>query len=324
MRRREFITLLGAGAAWPVAARAQEPAVPVIGYLTSGSPSSHGPFAIAFRKGLAENGFGGGRVALEYGWGEGRNDRLPGLANDLVRASVAVIAAGGPPAALAAKAATTSIPIVFTSGEDPVKMGLVASFNRPGGNITGVAVLIDVLGAKRLGLLRELVPAAKLVAVLFSPAEPSFETQLKDVQDAARTAGLQTLVLRASNEREIDAAFATAAEQRASAMLVGTGFFFTTRREQLVALAARHALPTIYGQREFMTAGGLMSYGTDLADAYRQAGVYAARILKGTRPADLPVVQATKFELIINLKVAKALGLTIPPGVLAIADEVTE
>jgi putative tryptophan/tyrosine transport system substrate-binding protein len=311
-KRREFITLLGgAAAAWPFAARAQQPAVPVIGYLTSGSPSSHGPFAIAFRKGLAENGFGGGRVALEYGWGEGRNDRLPGLANDLVRASVAVIAAGGPPAALAAKAATTSIPIVFTSGEDPVKIGLVASFNRPGGNITGVAVLIDVLGAK-------------LVAVLFSPAEPSFETQLKDVQDAARTAGLQTLVLRASNEREIDAAFATAAEQRASAMLVGTGFFFTTRREQLVALAARHALPTIYGQREFMTAGGLMSYGTDLADAYRQAGVYAARILKGTRPADLPVVQATKFELIINLKVAKALGLTIPPGVLAIADEVTE
>src|SRR5262245_40711842 len=324
MSRRAFISLLGGAAVWPLAARAQQPAMPIVGFLTSGSPSSHGPFATAFRKGLAENGFGEGRVALEYGWGEGRNDRLPGLANDLVRASVAVIAAGGPPAALAAKAATTSIPIVFTSGEDPVKMGLVASFNRPDGNITGVAVLIDVLGAKRLGLLRELVPTAKLVAVLCSPAEPSFETQLKDVQEAARTADLQTLVLRASNEREIDEAFATAAERRASAMLVGVGFFFTARREQLVALAARYALPTIYGQREFMTAGGLMSYGTDLADAYRQAGVYGARILKGTRPADLPVVQATKFELIINLKVAKALGLTIPPGVLAIADEVIE
>src|SRR5262245_34529474 len=286
--------MLGGAAAWPLAARAQQAAIPLIGFLNGGSPSTHGPFVTAFRKGLAENGLGEGRVAIEYGWGEGRNDRLPGLANDLVRASVAVIAAGGPPAALAAKAATTSIPIVFTSGEDPVKLGLVTSFNRPGGNITGVTVLIDALGAKRLGLLSELMPAAKLVAVLLSPAEPSFETQLQDVQDAARTAGLQILVLRATNESEIDAAFATAAERRASAMLVGVAFFFTLRREQLLALAARHALPTIYGQREFTAVGGLMSYSTDLGEAYRQAGVYAARIVKGTRPTDLPVVQLTK------------------------------
>jgi putative ABC transport system substrate-binding protein len=324
VRRREFITLLGgAAAAWPLAARAQQ-TVPVIGFLTSGSPGSHGPFAAAFRRGLGENGFGEGRVAIEYGWAEGRNDRLPSLAHDLVRARVAVICAGGPPAALAAKAATSAIPIVFTSGEDPVKLGLVASYNRPGGNLTGVTVFLDVLGAKRLGLLLELVPASTLIAVLLTPTEPSFDTQLNDVQAAARAVGQQIHILRASTEGEIESAFAMAAELRAGAMLVGLGFFFTLRREQIVALAARHALPAIYGQREFISVGGLMSYGTNLADAYRQAGVYSARILKGEKPAELPVVQATKFEFVLNLKTAKTLSLEINPQLLATADEVIE
>ena len=251
-------------------------------------------------------------------------DRLPELARELVRAQVAVICAASPPSALAAKAATTTIPVVFTSGEDPIKLGLVASFNRPGGNVTGVALLIDVLGSKRLGLLREIVPAASLIAVLLSPTWPTFDTQLNDVQEAARAVGQQIHVLRANTEREIDAAFDTAKEVRASAMMVGPSTFFTVRRDQIVGLATRDALPTIYGQREFMAAGGLMSYATNLADAYRQAGVYSGKILSGSRPAELPVVQSGKFELMINLKVAKSLGLTIPPGVLAIADEVIE
>ena len=250
--------------------------------------------------------------------------RLPVLANDLVRAQVSVICAGGPPAALAAKAATTTIPIVFTSGEDPVKIGLVASYNRPGGNVTGVAVLIEMLGAKRLGLLRELVPAATLIAVLLNPTEPTFDTQLNDMQEAARAVGQKIHVLHASTEHEIDAAFARAKELQAGAMLVGISFFYTIRREQIVALAARAALPTIYGQREFMSAGGLMSYATNLADAYRQAGVYAGKILGGIRPADLPVVQSIMFELMLNLKTAKVLGLTFPSGLLALADEVIE
>jgi putative ABC transport system substrate-binding protein len=241
-----------------------------------------------------------------------------------VRAQVAVICAGSPPAALAAKAATTTIPVVFTSGEDPVKLGLVASYNRPGGNVTGVALLIDVLGAKRLGLLREIVPAATLIAVLLNPSWATFDTQLNDVQEAARAVGQQIQVLRANTEREIDAAFDTAKEVRASAMMVGPSTFFTVRRDQIVGLAARDALPTVYGQREFMAAGGLMSYGTSFTDAYRQAGVYSGKILGGARPAELPVVQSAKFELLINLKVARSLGLTIPPGLLAIADEVIE
>jgi putative ABC transport system substrate-binding protein len=251
-------------------------------------------------------------------------DRLPALASELVRTGVAAICAGSPPAALAAKAATTTIPVVFTSGEDPIKLGLVTSYNRPGGNVTGVALLIDVLGAKRLGLLREIVPAARLIAVLLNPTWPTFDTQLHDVQEAARTIGQQIHVLRANTEREIDAAFATAKEVRASAMMVGPSTFFTVRRDQIVGLAARDALPTIYGQREFMAAGGLMSYGTDFPDAYRQAGVYIGKILGGARPAELPVVQSTKFELVINLKVAKSLGLTFPSGLLAIADEAIE
>jgi putative ABC transport system substrate-binding protein len=241
-----------------------------------------------------------------------------------VRAQVAVICAGGPPSALAAKAATTTIPIVFTSGEDPIKLGLVESYNRPGGNVTGVALLVDVLGAKRLGLLREIVPATTLIAVLLNPSWPTFETQLNDVQEAARAVGQQIHILRANTEREIDAAFDTAKKVRTSAMMVGPSTFFTIRRDQIVGLAARDALPAIYGQREFVTAGGLMSYATNLADAYRQAGVYSGKILSGSRPAELPVVQSSKFELMINLKVANSLGLTIPPGVLAIADEVVE
>jgi putative ABC transport system substrate-binding protein len=329
MRRREFITLLGGAAVapsvlWPLAARAQQAGVPVIGFLSAGSPATFEPFVVAFRGGLGETGFAEGRVAIEHRWAEGQNDRLPALAKDLVRARVSVIAAGGPPAALAAKAATTAIPVVFTSGEDPVKMGLVASYNRPGGNVTGIAVLIDVLGAKRLGLLRELVPAATLIAVLLNPTEPSFDTQSNDAQEAARAVGQQIRVLQASTEREIDAAFAAAKELKVGAMLVGVSFFFTIRREQLVALAARAALPTIYGQREFMSVGGLMSYATNLAEAYRQAGIYTGRILKGARPADLPVAQLTKFELLINLKTAKALGLTFPSGIISIADEVIE
>ena len=251
-------------------------------------------------------------------------DRLPAFARELVRAQVAVICAGSPPAALAAKAASTTIPIVFTSGEDSIKLGLVASYNRPGGNVTGVALLIDVLSAKRLGLLREIVPATTLIAVLLNPTWATFDTQLKDVQEAARAVGQQIQVLRANTEREIDAAFDTAKEVRASAMMVGPSTFFTVRREQIVGLAARDALPTIYGQREFMAVGGLMSYGTSFTDAYRQAGVYSGKILGGARPAELPVVQSAKFELLINLKVARSLGLTFPPGLLAIADEVIE
>jgi len=324
--RREFITLLGGAAAtWPLAARAQQPKLPVVGFLNSGSPGAFGDVVSAFRQGLGEAGYVEHRnVDIEYRWAEGQVDHLPAFARELVRAQVAVICAGSPPAALAAKAATTTIPIVFTSGEDPIKLGLVASYNRPGGNVTGVALLIDVLSAKRLGLLREIVPAATLIAVLLNPTWATFDTQLNDVQEAARTVGQQIHVLRANTEREIDAAFDMAKEVRASAMMVGPSTFFTVRRDQIVGLAARHALPTIYGQREFITAGGLMSYATSLADAYRQAGVYSGKILGGARPAELPVVQSAKFELLINLKVARSLGLTFPPGLLAIADEVIE
>jgi putative tryptophan/tyrosine transport system substrate-binding protein len=324
--RREFITLLGGAAAvLPIGARAQQAAMPVVGFLNGGSPGAFEHFVIAFRQGLGEAGYVEHRnVGIDYRWAEGQVDRLPALARELVRAQVAVICAGGPPTALAAKAATTTIPIVFTSGEDPVKLGLVASYNKPGGNVTGVALLVDVLGAKRLGLLREVVPAATLIAVLLNPTWPTFDTQLNDVQEAARAVGQQIHVLRANTEREIDAAFDTAKEVRAGAMMVGPSTFFTVRRDQIVGLAARDALPTIYGQREFMAAGALMSYATNLADAYRQAGVYSGKILGGARPAELPVVQSAKFELLINLKIAKSLGLTFPPSLLAIADGVIE
>ena len=324
-RRQLLAALGGAAATWPLAARAQQPNLPVIGFLNGGSPSTIGHVVSAFRQGRAEAGYVEHRnVGIEYRWAEGQVDRLPAFARELVRAQVAVICAGSPPAALAAKAATTTIPVVFTSGEDPVKLGLVASYNRPGGNVTGVALLVDVLGAKRLGLLREIVPATTLIAVLLNPTWPTFDTQLNDVQQAARALGQQIHVLRANTEREIDAAFDTAKEVRARAMMIGLSTFFAVRRDQIVGLAARDALPTIYGQRDYVAVGGLMSYGTDFADAYRQAGVYSGKILGGARPAELPVVQSAKFELLINLKVAKTLGITFPPGILAIADEVIE
>ena len=329
MKRRDFLRLLGGAAAaepmlWRPAARAQ-PSVRVIGFLTSGSPSMSERFLSGFRRGLEETGYVEHRnVGIEYRWAEGQNERLSALANDLVRAQVSVMAAGGPPAALAAKAASATIPIVFTSGEDPVKLGLVASYNRPGGNVTGIAALIEMLGSKRLGYLRQLLPTPTLTAVLLNTTEPTFETQLRDVQDAARAIGQPIQVLHASNAREIDAAFATAAELRAGAMFVGPSFLFTILRNEIVALAARGALPTIYGQREFTAAGGLMSYDPDLAEAYREAGVYVGRIFNGAKPADLPVVQSTKLDLVINLNAAKAIGLEIPANLLAIADEVLE
>jgi putative ABC transport system substrate-binding protein len=324
-RRKLLAALGGAAVAWPTALRAQQTAMPVIGFLNSATPVTFAHVVSGFRRGLSEAGYVEHRnVGIEYRWAEGQVGRLPALASELVRAQVGLICAGSPPAALAAKAATTTIPIVFTSGDDPVKLGLVASYNRPGANLTGVALLIDVLSAKRLGLLRETVPAATLIAVLLNPTWPTFDTQLNDVEEAARAVGQRIHVLRANTEREIDAAFDTAKELRASAMMVGPSTFFTVRRDQIVGLAARDALPTIYGQREFMASGGLMSYATDLADAYRQAGVYSGKILRGAQPSDLPVVQAAKFELLINLKVAKSLGLTFPPGLLAIADEVIE
>jgi putative ABC transport system substrate-binding protein len=325
--RRGFITLLAsATAAWPLAARAQQPAMPVIGMLNPQSPGLVSQFVDAFHRGLAETGYVEGQnVAIEYRWAEGRFDRFPELAADLVRHKVSVIAAPANAPALAAKAATSAIPIVFGVGEDPVKLGLVASLARPDGNATGINFFPVEVVAKRLGLLRELVPAAIRVAVLANPANVAITSStLRAVEPAARALGMQVHIYDASTIEEIDAAFATLVSEQFDALFVAPDPFFQTRRVQFAALAARHALPAAYSVRQFVEAGGLMSYGTSLVDMYRQVGLYTGRILKGEKPADLPVVQSTKFELVINVQIARMLGLAVPPSLLAIADEVIE
>jgi putative tryptophan/tyrosine transport system substrate-binding protein len=327
LRRREFITLLGGTAAtWPLATRAQQPAMPVVGYLWSGAADPTTGFLAAFQQGLGQLGYVEGRnVGLEYRWAEGQSDRLPALAADLVRRQVAVIAAvGGSAPAQAAKAITTAIPIVFVSGDDPVEAGLVSTLSRPGGNVTGISWIASALEAKRLGLLHEVAPKGAAIAVLVNPDFPGAKAQLKEAEEAARERGLRIQVLKASSERDLDAIFATLVEQRAGSLLVSPNPLFIAKREQIVALAARHRIPTIYYAREYVVAGGLMSYGTNVVEAFRQAGIYTGRILKGDKPADLPVWQPTKFEFVINLKTARTLGLAFPPGVLAIADEVIE
>jgi putative ABC transport system substrate-binding protein len=327
VRRRQFITLLGgAAAAWPLAARAQQPAMPVVGFLSGAAPGPFKHLVGAFHEGLKETGYVEGQTAtIEYRWAEGQYERLPAMAADLVRRQVAVIAAtGGTLAGRAAKAATATIPIVFSSGIDPIKAGLVASLNRPGGNITGVYLLISELDPKKLGLLRELVPHASVIAVLLNPDSADIRARSAAVQEAARTIGQQIQILHASSERELERAFASLAQVQAVALVVSSDPFFNSRRNQLVALSARYAIPAIYEGREYALAGGLISYGISFAEGYRQVGLYAGRILKGEKPADLPVVQPTKFELVINLKTAKALGLTVTNSMQLLADEVIE
>src|SRR5262245_46850038 len=326
MKRRDFMALLGGAAAWPLAARAQQGAMPVIGLLSSRSPGEAAPSVAALRAGLAKAGYiEGQNVSIEYRWAEGRYDRLPALALELTKRQLAVIVAhGGEPSALAAKAATQTIPIVFNSGGDPVEAGLVASLNRPGGNATGVSMLFVELGPKQLEMLQELVPKIAVIAVLVNPTFVSAEKEAKDALAAGRALGKQVHIVSAGRESEIDTAFGDLMKYRTGALMVAPDPFLFARREHLVALAARHAVPAMYFSREFPEAGGLMSYGTSIADVYHQVGVYAGRILKGEKPADLPVVQPTKFELVINVKTAKALGLEIPDKLLALADEVIE
>ena len=327
MKRRAFITLLGgAAAAWPLGARAQSPGVPVIGLLVAGSPGSSAQVAApAFRQGLAEAGYvEGSNVAIEYRYAEGQYDRLAAMATDLVQHKVAVIVASPTPAALAAKSATATVPIVFSVPDDPVKLGLVASFSRPGGNATGISFLLSELGAKQMGLLRELVPAATHFGLLVNPANENAEAVTRDLKAAASKIGVEVAIVQASDYREIEVAFATLVRNKADALVVGTDPFFYTRRVQLATLAARHVLPTVYNVREYAEAGGLMSYGTSLSEALRLTGVYAGRIIKGEKPVDLPVAQSIKFDFVINLSTARMLGLPVPPSLLARADEVIE
>ncbi len=327
MRRREFMTLLGgAAAAWPLAARAQQPAMPVIGFLNGQSARTWTVMVAAFRRGLSEAGYVEDRnVAIEFRWAEGQPDRLPALAADLVQRQVSVIVAtGGNNPAIAAKAATSTIPIVFTSNDDPRKYGLVASLNRPGGNVTGVSWFSAELGPKRLALLHELAPSATTVALLVNPKNAETARQPAELQEAARAIGLQLVVLNATTAGDIDTAFTAIVDKGVGGLVVAGDSFLANRREQIIALAARHAIPTIYVNREMAGAGGLISYGNSLADAYRRAGIHTGRVLKGEKPADLPVDQAIKFELVINLKTARTLGLTVPPMLLTLADEVIE
>jgi ABC-type uncharacterized transport system substrate-binding protein len=326
MIRRDFITLLGgAAAAWPLTARAQQAGMPVVGFLRSTSANASIDLVAALRRGLAEAGYTEGQnIAIEYRWAEGHNDRLPALVADLVRRQCALIVAGGD-AAHAAKTATTTVPIVFATGEDPVKVGLVSRLNRPGGNITGISFYNSAdLESKQLELLREVVPKAAVIGVLVNPTVAAAQSQESEAQVAARALGLQLFVVNAGSERDFDTAFTTLVEHRVEALLIVGNALFTSQRYRIVAVAARYALPTIYPLREFVAAGGLMSYGGSLTDAYRQVGVYAGRILKGEKPADLPVTLPTKFELVINLQTAKGLGIEIPPMLLARADEVIE
>jgi ABC-type uncharacterized transport system substrate-binding protein len=325
MKRREFITLLGGAAAtWPLAARGQQPAMPVVGFLRNTPSAGFDHLVAAFRQGLSEAGFVDGRnVAIQQRWAEGRDDRLPALVADLISLKAALIVANTI-GALAAKAEATNIPVVFTTGSDPVRDGLVASFNRPGGNVTGVVFISGALGTKRLELLRQLAPQATTIAMLVGPSQPETVAEQTDVQKAAQASGQQVVVAEATSGGEIDAAFAKFVERGAGALLVGTGAFTNSHREAIVALAARHAIPAMYSLREFASIGGLISYGPSITDAYRQAGIYAGRILKGEKPADLPVMQSTKFELVLNLKTARALGLDVPDRLLALADEVIE
>jgi putative ABC transport system substrate-binding protein len=325
-RRRQFISLLGGAAAWPLAARGQQPATPVIGFLRTTSLADSAHLAAAFRQGLKETGFLEGQdVAIEYHFAENQPSRLPTLVADLISRQVSMlVASGGDVAPRAAKVATSTIPILFAMGGDPVAAGLVASLSRPGGNVTGVVFFSGALGMKRLELLRELLPAATTIGLLVTPNSPETETERRDIEAAAQATGCQLVILDASSEHDIETAFATFVQRGAGALLVGSGPFFNSNRERIVALATRRALPASYSLREYAVAGGLMAYGASITDAYRQLGIYAGKILKGNKPADLPVMRATKFELVINLKTAKALGLEIPPTLLARADEVIE